>query len=114
MLSSSIFEMNYLDRYTTEICSKLKQIAEGRDWKNWRELKPEDIRVEIELTYHLHAAADAVGTRSGMPPMPPCPLRLPLEHPDPATFLETYSSQLNAPRSRRNAIDQAGKQLSCN
>ena len=95
-MSVELMVLNNLDRYTPEICSRLRQIAETRDWENWRELGPEDVRIEVELTYHLHVAADASGTRCGMPPMPPCPLRVPFEDPDPARFLEMYSSELSA------------------
>ena len=114
MLGNWLSEMTNFDRYTPEICSKLRQIAEARDWKNWRELGPDDIRMEMELTYHLHLAADASGNRSGMPPMPPYPLRLPSDNPDPAQFLEMYFSGSHSLRGGGKLKTQDCSNLSCN
>jgi hypothetical protein len=68
--------MRHLERYTPEICSQLRQIAESRDWKSWHQQDAvrEDLLQDLELSYHLHLAADVSGTRAGMPPMPPFPL----------------------------------------
>lgn len=63
--------MSRLDRYTPEICSQLKTIAEKRDWRNWdRSVHWENLMEDLELTYHLHVAAAVSGTRAGLPQMP--------------------------------------------
>ena len=96
--------MKHLDRYTPDICARLREIAEDRHWRSWRnpELHQEDIAEEIELTYHLHLAAEVSGQRAGMPSMSPCPIRVPQgeEPPDPAEFVECYRVR-HVPRNKR-------------
>ena len=67
--------MRHLERYTPEICSQLRQMAERRQWKDWRHRdgSHEELLEDLKLTYHLHIAAQASGARAGMPPMPPFP-----------------------------------------
>ncbi len=67
----------HLERYTPEICSHLQQMAEHRQWKDWHLLDSanEELLEDLELTYHLHVAAEATGMRAGMPPMPLFPPR---------------------------------------
>jgi hypothetical protein len=86
--------MNHLDLYTPDICRQLQEIAETHQWGSWRqnEMLRDDLLEEIELTCHLHTAADVTGLRAGRPPLPPCPLRLPSDFClDPASFVATYS-----------------------
>src|SRR5690242_1375045 len=101
--------MEHLERYTPEICSQLRQIAESRDWKNWHQqtAEREDLLQDIELSYHLHVAADAIGAREGLPPMPPFPLCFadPSSFCDPEEFIkripqETIRIICRDPRSR--------------
>jgi hypothetical protein len=67
--------MRRLDRYTPEICGKLRQIAEQRDWRSWDgSVKQDELLQDLELTYHLHAAAEAAGTRAGFPAMSGFPI----------------------------------------
>ena len=87
--------MRHLDRYTPEICSQLRQIAENRQWKSWNtwDFTRDDLLEELELTYHLHTAAEATGERAGMAPMPPFPISFsdPEGRLDPELFIKAYS-----------------------
>jgi hypothetical protein len=90
--------MKHLELYTPDICSQLRQIAEVRQWRDWRRHthEREAIEKDIELTYHLHAAAEASGARKGMPPMPPCPIHIHSDHSlDPAEFIAGYRADCN-------------------
>jgi hypothetical protein len=86
--------MSHLERYTPEICSQLRQLAESRQWQPWgpSNAQREDLLEDVELTYHLHLAAEASGTRAGMPPMPAFPLSFsdPEGSLDPAQFILHY------------------------
>jgi hypothetical protein len=67
--------MSYLDRYTPEVCSQLRQIAEQRSWRAWdKTVEQDELLEDLELTYHLHAAAEATGARAGLPAMPNFPI----------------------------------------
>ncbi|HZS55143.1 MAG TPA: hypothetical protein VFA65_12115 [Bryobacteraceae bacterium] len=67
--------MRHLDRYTPEICSQLRQIAEQRSWRTWdKTVEQDELLEDLELTYHLHAAAEAMGARAGLPAMPNFPI----------------------------------------
>jgi hypothetical protein len=67
--------MAHLDRYTPEICSQLAQIARRRNWRAWdKSIQSEELLEDLELTYHLHAAAEATGVRAGLPAMPEFPI----------------------------------------
>ena len=83
--------MSHLERYTPEICSQLRQIAESRQWHPWNLTAPPsaELNEDLLLTYHLHLAAEAAGVRAGLPPMPRFPIRCSFaEHaPDPAEFI---------------------------
>ena len=105
--------MSPLERYTPHICSQLRQLAESRQWHLWDTTKPPstEFQEDVQLTYHLHLAADASGSRAGMPPMPRFPIRLHLSADllDPAEFIRHYLSRHppapwnhsdNRPRSR--------------
>lgn len=68
--------MRHLDRYTPEICSQLRQLAEQRNWRAWDDaVKRDEILDDLELTYHLHVAAEVTGKRAGLPAMPEFPIR---------------------------------------
>lgn len=86
--------MGHLDRYTNEICSELRDIAEFHCWSQWDANTSwcEDVLEDLELTYHLHFAADMAGRRAGWRPMPRLPLRF-IEADsvlDPRRFLDGY------------------------
>jgi hypothetical protein len=67
--------MRRLDRYTPEICSQLRQIAEQRNWRAWdHSVQRDELLEDLELTYHLHVAAEATGKRAGFPAMPEFPI----------------------------------------
>lgn len=68
----------HLERYTPEVCSQLRQLAERRHWNDWHrtDSRGEELLEDLELTYHLHVAAEVTGARKGMPPMPSFPVRL--------------------------------------
>lgn len=87
--------MRHLDRYTPEICSQLRQIAEHRQWRSWdrRDFGREELLEDLELTYHLHIAAEAIGRRAGMAPMPPFPIGFSDTEGclDPSVFIKFYS-----------------------
>ena len=97
--------MGDLKLYTPEICEMLRRMAEERQWNSWRPggCPPEILEEEVELTYHLHIAADAQGRRAGLPPLPKCPVtvRLHQKAPDPVEFVRWY-------HGRRSKI-RAGK-----
>ncbi len=99
----SLIAMRRLDRYTPEICSQLRQIAEHRQWRNWNcaDFGQEDVLEELELTYHLHVAAEASGARAGMAPMPTFPINFTDSEGrlDPAEFIKSYA---------RNRFPRAG------
>jgi|GEM_PF-2714107 len=70
-------------------------MAEQRQWRSWegRDFGREELLEDLELTYHLHIAAEASGARAGMAPMPAFPIgftdadgRL-----DPAEFLKFHA-----------------------
>ena len=86
--------MRHIDRYTPEICSQLRQMAEQRQWNDWYrpDSRREELLEDLELTCHLHAAAEASGLRAGMAPMPAFPVRLIDSEGvlDPAEFIKTY------------------------
>lgn len=100
--------MTFLDRYTPEICSQLRQMAEGRQWRSWnvQTAAREDLLEDLELTYHLHVAAEVSGSRAGLPPMPPLPFRLIDSEGllDPAAFVRMHAR--HSPR-RWNQMDNA-------
>ena len=86
--------MRRLDRYTPDICLKLRQIAEQRSWRAWDgSVKHDELLQDLELTYHLHAAAEAAGARAGFPAMPEFPIRLIDSEGmlDPAEFVTSYA-----------------------
>lgn len=93
--------MRHLERYTPEVCSQLRQIAEHRQWKDWyqRDFQREELLEDMELTYHLHVAAEVNGARKGMPPMPSCPVRFIDSEGllDPVEFLNAYKQQRHMP-----------------
>ena len=65
----------HLDRYSPEICAQLRRIAEQRNWRAWdRSLPRDEVLEDLELTYHLHLAAEATGARAGFPAMPAFPI----------------------------------------
>lgn len=86
--------MSYLERYTPEICFQLRQIAESRQWRQWdpSNSPSDDLLEDVELTYHLHLAAEASGARSGMPPMSNFPVKFKFatDSLDPAEFILSY------------------------
>lgn len=87
----------HLERYTPEICSHLRHMAETRQWKDWHVVDSahEELLEDLELTYHLHVAAEATGVRKGMPPMPPFPARVIDSEGllDPAEFIRGYQAR---------------------
>ncbi len=88
--------MANLDRYTPEICSRLRQIAERRNWRAWDgSIQREEVLEDLELTYHLHAAAEAAGARAGLPAMPKFPIRFIDSEGvlDPAQFVESFRAR---------------------
>lgn len=98
--------MRKLDRYTPEICSQLKQIAEERDWRTWDTSAGQDKLLEdLELTYHLHAAAQAAGARAGLPAMPEFPIGFIDSEGvlDPAEFVRSFTQRI----PMRNAWNQS-------
>ncbi len=105
-----------LERYTPEICSQLRHMAEQRQWTNWQrpDSRHEELLEDLELTYHLHIAAEAAGARKGMPPMPPFPARLIDSEGllDPVDFLNGRMRD-NSPRAW-NHSDNAAQAASCN
>ena len=86
--------MSQIERYTPEICAQLRQIAESRQWHQWdiTQASGQDLLEDVELTYHLHLAAEASGFRAGMPPMPNFPIRFIYSEDalDPAEFILNY------------------------
>lgn len=100
----------YLERYTPEVCSRLRQIAERREWRDWKQTgtKREDLLEEMELTYHLHRAAEAVGKRNGLPPMPLFPIRFIDSEGllDPVEFINEYHRRHHSPGAW-NQMDNA-------
>ena len=91
--------MARLDRYTPEICSHLRHIAEQRNWHAWdKSVRSEELLEEVELTYHLHAAAQATGARAGFPAMPDFPIPFIDSEGalDPAKFVTSFYSRRNA------------------
>lgn len=77
-------------------------MAEQRQWRSWegQDFGREELLEDLELTYHLHIAAEASGVRAGMAPMPPFPIsftdaegRL-----DPAEFLNFRACGRSSPR----------------
>lgn len=95
--------MSDLERYTPEICAQLRHFAEMRQWHRWdathvqggalsNDRLRSDVLEDVELTYHLHLAAEASGMRAGMPAMPPLPLKINLGEKslDPAEFILNY------------------------
>jgi hypothetical protein len=98
--------MSHLERYTPEICSQLRQLAESRQWHQWDTTKApgEDLLEDVELTYHLHLAAEASGTRAGMPPMPKFPIRFIYsgDSLDPAEFILNYLRRYPPPPWNRS------------
>lgn len=112
MTLASLPGMRAVDRYTPEICSKLRQIAEHRQWRNWscQDFEREDLLEELELTYHLHLAAEASGARAGMAPMPTFPINFTDSegHLDPAEFIRSYPRSRN-PQRTWNRSDNCGR-----
>ena len=111
--------MSLLERYTPEICSQLRQFAETRQWHQWNpnKIKPEelakqDLREEVELTYHLHLAAEATGARAGMPPMSafPAKFRYSGPPPHPREFILHYLAR--HPHGPVNQSDNCPRSLS--
>ncbi len=101
----------HLERYTPEVCSHLRQIAERRNWNDWQRpgSEREELLEEMELTYHLHVAAEATGARRGMPPMPPFPFCFIDSEGilDPVEFLRAYKRRHGSPGGW-NHSDNAG------
>jgi hypothetical protein len=91
---------HHLKRYSPEICAQLRAVAEQRHWHVWDKSAPrEEILEEVELTYHLHLAAEAMGARAGFPTMPSFPFRF-LDSEgilDPAEFLHAYRDRHSTP-----------------
>lgn len=88
--------MRRLDRYTPEICSRIRQIAEQRKWRAWdQSVQQDEILEDLELTYHLHAAAEATGARAGFPAMPEFPIAFVDSEGilDPAEFVVSFSAR---------------------
>lgn len=102
--------MSHLELYTPEICSQLRQLAECRQWQPWdpNKAQREDILEDVELTYHLHLAAEANGARAGMPPMSAFPLSFSYCEGslDPAEFIAQYRRR--HPPGAWNQLDNAG------
>src|SRR5581483_6755632 len=94
--------MRDVDRYTPGICYQLRQIAEHRHWSSWnrQDFSRDDLMEDLELTYHLHRAAEATGERAGMAPMPPFPLSFYDREGllDPAEFIRVCSRRRGSPR----------------
>ncbi len=85
--------MRRLDKYTPDICSQLRQIAEQRNWRAWDgSVQRDELLEDLELTYHLHAAAEATGARAGFPAMPDFPIAFIDSEGvlDPAAFVNTF------------------------
>jgi hypothetical protein len=103
--------MRYLDRYTSEICSLLRQIAEQRNWRAWDAfVERDELLDDLELTYHLHAAAEATGARAGLPAMPEFPIGFIDSEGllDPAEFVKSLATR--RPLSRAwNQSDNSSK-----
>ena len=103
--------MSLLELYTPEICSQLRQLAESRQWQPWEpgEARRDALLEDVELTYHLHLAAEACGTRAGMPPMPAFPINFRYTEgaSDPAEFILKYLRR--HPPLPWNQSDSAGK-----
>lgn len=73
---------------------KLRQIAEQRNWRAWdRSITQDEVLRDLELTYHLHAAAEAAGARAGFPAMPDFPIKFIDSEGvlDPAEFVTSYT-----------------------
>ena len=104
--------MQHLDRYTPAVCSELRQIAEHREWRTWDQLDfaREDLLEDLELTYHLHRAAEASGARAGLTPMPPFPLRFTDKEGllDPAEFIK-YCSRGRSSTREWNHLDNGAR-----
>lgn len=85
----------HLERYTPEVCSQLRQLAERRQWRDWRraDFRREELLEDLELTYHLHVAAEITGARKGMPAMPRSAVRFIDSEGvlDPVRFLKNHS-----------------------
>lgn len=91
---------HYLDRYSPEICAQLRKVAEQRDWHAWdNSVHRDEILEDLELTYHLHLAAEATSARAGLPAMPTCHVVFIDSEGilDPAAFLRAYKTRHNTP-----------------
>jgi hypothetical protein len=105
--------MTQLDRYTPEICSQLAAIARQRNWRAWdKPIQSEELLEDLELTYHLHAAAEANGVRAGLPSMPDFPIGFIDSEGflDPAQFVEAVCVRYNI-RSLGNQLDSGSQTL---
>lgn len=89
-----------LNRYSPEICAQLRKIAEQRDWHAWdKSVHRDEILEDLELTYHLHFAAEATSVRAGLPTMPAYPIAFIDSEGalDPAEFLRAYKARHATP-----------------
>lgn len=104
--------MKRVDRYTPEVCSQLRQIAESRKWRSWnrQEFGSHELLEDLELTYHLHIAAEASGARAGMAPMPPFPMGFTDSEGslDPLEFINSYLRNRSS-LSPLNQTDNPGR-----
>lgn len=88
--------MRRLDQYTPEICCQLRQIAEERNWRAWdKSVQRDELLEDLELTYHLHVAAEAAGARAGFPAMPGFPIAFIDSEGllDPSAFIKSFRAR---------------------
>ncbi len=93
--------MRHLDNYTPDICSQLRHIAERRDWRAWdNPIQRDEVLEDLELTYHLHLAAEAAGVRAGLPAMSEFPIGFFDSEGilDPSAFIHTFNARHSPPR----------------
>jgi hypothetical protein len=93
---------HYLNRYSPEICAQLRRIAEQREWRAWdKHVQRDEVLEDLELTYHLHIAAEVSGARAGFPAMPTFPVSFIDSEGalDPAEFLRSFKARDGMPCS---------------
>ncbi|MBV8896729.1 MAG: hypothetical protein JO051_09470 [Acidobacteriaceae bacterium] len=103
-----------LNRYSPEICTQLRKIAEQRDWHAWdRSVRRDELLEDLELTYHLHVAAEATGARAGLPAMPAYPVAFIDSEDvlDPAEFLRSYKARHEMPCAWNESDKRAHRPL---
>jgi hypothetical protein len=89
-----------LYRYSPEICAQLRRIAEQREWREWdKSVRGDEVLEDLELTYHLHVAAEANGARAGFPAMPTFPVGFIDSEGalDPVDFLNSFQARQGTP-----------------